>query len=94
MSNSKIQKTLDAEAVQATMQERRSNHAAWIRREARRKNGGLAHAVRLEIRSENKHAVKSAEEVSTMEPLPPTLAKTLWEKVFTPKTSLPWLEAK
>ena len=77
MSNSKIQKTLDAEAVQATMQERRSNHAAWIRREARRKNGGLAHAVRLEIRSENKHAVKSAEEVSTMEPLPPTLAKTL-----------------
>ena len=62
MSSSKIQKTLAAEALQATMQERRSKHAAWLQREARRKNGGLAHAVRLEIRSENKHAVKSAEE--------------------------------
>ena len=62
MSSSKIQKTLAAEALRATMQERRSKHAAWLQREARRKNGGLAHAVRLEIRSENKHAVKSAEE--------------------------------
>jgi len=62
MSSSKIQKTLAAEALQATMLERRSKHAAWLQREARRKNGGVAHAVRLEILSEKKHAVKSAEE--------------------------------
>ena len=52
---------LDSEAVQATIQQRRAKHAAWVQRQACRKNGGLSHAVRFDIRSENKHAVKSAE---------------------------------
>ena len=63
MSNSKIQNTLHVEALAATMQERRTKKAAWLEREARRRNGGTtSHNVKLEIRAEMKNGVRSAEE--------------------------------
>tara|TARA_B100001093_G_scaffold276480_1_gene264212 strand:- start:6386 stop:7090 length:705 start_codon:yes stop_codon:yes gene_type:complete len=62
-SQSNIQSTLRAEAAAATMQERRAKQAAWLEREAHRRNGGvIAHSVKIELRAEAKGAVRSAEE--------------------------------